>query len=61
MSLSASEVLRALSLRDLTDPSSGPHAMQLVLDHIHAAMPAPVRVVRASPIVPVADNYDRLG
>jgi phenylalanyl-tRNA synthetase alpha chain len=61
MSISVSEVIRALALRDLTDPSAGPHAMQLVLDQIHAALPAPVRVVRASPIVSIADNYDRLG
>ena len=60
-SLSSAELLRALSLRDLSDPSSGPHAMQLVLAELHAAMPAPVTVHRASPIVSVADNYDRLG
>jgi phenylalanyl-tRNA synthetase alpha chain len=61
VSISISEVIRALALRDLTDPSSGPHAMQVVLDALHAALPAPVRVVRASPIVSIADNYDRLG
>jgi len=61
MSISTPELLRALSLRDLTDPSSGPHAMQLLLDQIHHALPVPVRVHRASPIVSIADNYDRLG
>lgn len=60
-SLSASELIRALSLRDLTDPAAGPHAMQLLLAEIHAALPVPVRVHRASPIVSIADNYDRLG
>jgi phenylalanyl-tRNA synthetase alpha chain len=35
--------------------------MQLLLDQIHAALPAPVVVHRASPVVSVADNYDRLG
>ena len=59
--ISTPELLRALSLRDLTDPSQGPHAMQLLLEHIHAAMPVPVRVHRAPPIVSIADNYDRLG
>jgi len=60
-SLSTTELIRALSLRDLTDPAAGPHAMQLLLAEIHAALPVPVRVHRASPIVSVADNYDRLG
>ncbi len=59
--LSSPELVRALSLRDLTDPAGGPHAMQLLLDAIHAALPAPVLVHRASPIVSIADNYDRLG
>jgi len=35
--------------------------MQLLLAEIHAALPATVAVHRASPIVSVADNYDRLG
>lgn len=60
MALSVSELVRALSLRDLTDPAQGPHAMQLLLDAIHAALPVPVRVHRGSPIVSIADNYDRL-
>ena len=59
--LSIVELRRALAIRDLTDPSQGPHAMQLLLDEIHAALPAPIEVHRASPIVSVADNYDRLG
>jgi phenylalanyl-tRNA synthetase alpha chain len=60
-SISGAELLRALSLRDLTDPAAGPHAMQLLLAEVHAALPAPVAVHRASPIVSIADNYDRLG
>jgi phenylalanyl-tRNA synthetase alpha chain len=59
--LSTAELLRALTLRDLTDPTAGAHAMQLLLADIHAALPAPVVVHRASPIVSIADNYDRLG
>jgi phenylalanyl-tRNA synthetase alpha chain len=61
MPISTAELVRALTLRDLTDPAQGPHAMQVLLDSIHAALPAPVRVHRASPIVSIADNYDRLG
>jgi phenylalanyl-tRNA synthetase alpha chain len=60
MAISVSELSRALALRDLSDPSHGPHAMQVLLDAIHASLPAPVRVHRGSPIVSVTDNYDRL-
>lgn len=59
--LSRGELVAALSIPDLTDPGDGPHAMQLLLAAIHAALPAPVEVHRASPIVSIADNYDRLG
>jgi phenylalanyl-tRNA synthetase alpha chain len=59
--LTTAELLRALTLRDLSDPAHGPHAMQLLLAEIHARLPAPVSVHRASPIVSIADNYDRLG
>ncbi|NVB82532.1 MAG: hypothetical protein HOV81_29400 [Kofleriaceae bacterium] len=59
--ISTAELLRALSLRDLTDPSAGPHAMQLVVSAITSSLPGPVHVHRASPIVPVEDNYDALG
>jgi phenylalanyl-tRNA synthetase alpha chain len=61
ISVSTAELVRALELRDLTDPAAGPHAMQLLLDAICAALPAPVAMHRASPIVSIADNYDRLG
>jgi phenylalanyl-tRNA synthetase alpha chain len=60
MAISVHELQRALALRDLTDPAQGPHAMQLLLDAIYAALPVPVRVHRGSPIVSVTDNYDRL-
>ena len=58
--ISLAEIRRALSIRDLSDPTQGPHAMQLLLDAIHAALPVPVEIHRASPIVSVADNYDHL-
>ncbi|HEY6460467.1 MAG TPA: hypothetical protein VIY73_09960 [Polyangiaceae bacterium] len=62
--LSAEAVRRALSIRDLSDPAQGPHAVQLVVDacvsRLGGAWGCATRVHRASPIVSVADNYDRL-
>jgi phenylalanyl-tRNA synthetase alpha chain len=62
--LSADALRRALAVRDLTDPSQGPHAVQLVLDRVLSALAGEwgcrVAVERAGPIVTVADNYDRL-
>ena len=55
----------ALQLRDLSDPRSGPHAMQLIVAAVTAAVEAewrcPVHTYRASPIVTVAENYELLG
>ena len=53
----------ALTLRDLTDPAQGPHAMQHL---VTAAISAPtgsaeVHLVRTPPVVPVDDHYDQLG
>jgi phenylalanyl-tRNA synthetase alpha chain len=62
--LSAEELRRALSVRDLTDPTSGPHALQQLveaaLEALRQAWGCAVRVHRQSPIVSIADNYDRL-
>ena len=62
--LSPDALARALSLRDLADPAQGPHAMQLVVDAavraLSEAWRCAVVVHRAHPVVPVADNYDRL-
>ena len=62
--LSPEALQRALSLRDLTDPAEGRHAMQLLLDAAVTALRdtwgCPVMEERAEPIVTVADNYDRL-
>jgi phenylalanyl-tRNA synthetase alpha chain len=62
--LSADEVRRALSVRDLTDPTSGPHAMQRLieaaLEALRHAWGCEVRVHRQSPIVSIVDNYDHL-
>lgn len=62
--LSTDAVRRALSVRDLTDPAAGPHAMQRLIDDVLAALReawhCDVRLHRQSPIVSVSDNYDRL-
>lgn len=54
----------ALTLRDLSDPSAGPHAVQHVVDRLEAALTdlwgLPVRRDPGPRIVSVADNYDRL-
>ncbi|MFI9381633.1 hypothetical protein [Kutzneria sp. NPDC052558] len=63
--MTAEQVRTALSVRDLTDSNQGPHAMQLLLAEIEQAVAAwaglPVRRHRGNPVVPTADNYDRLG
>jgi phenylalanyl-tRNA synthetase alpha chain len=62
--LSAEDVRRALSVRDLTDPAAGPHAMQHLIDAaleaLRRAWGCEVRVHRQSPIVSITDNYDHL-
>jgi len=55
---------RVLSLRDLTDPAQGRHALQDLLRGILAALEelwrCPILEERASAVVTIADNYDRL-
>lgn len=63
--LSPSELNDALTTRDLSNPDGGPHAMQTllqgVIDALGSKWGVPSRIVRHSPLVSVADNYDRLG
>jgi phenylalanyl-tRNA synthetase alpha chain len=63
--LSARDLRHALELRDLSDPAQGPHAMQLLLDAVLAALSGAwgctVQLQRRRPLVSVEDNYDRLG
>ena len=63
--LPADRVRNLLSLRDLTDPAAGPHALQVAVDRVEAAVAAATGVSvhrhRPNPVVAVADNYDRLG
>src|SRR5687767_9386199 len=62
--IDSAQLCSALALRDFTDPAQGPHAMQLLLDQVVAALAArwgcAVRVHRALPVVSARDNYDRL-
>ncbi|MEC5150540.1 hypothetical protein [Cryobacterium sp. GrIS_2_6] len=63
--LSAAELTDALNLRDLSDPDQGHHAMQTLLDGVVSALAGrwgiPAETIRHSPLVAVADNYDKLG
>ena len=62
--LDADSCARALSIRDLTDETQGPHAMQLVVRSVVEALTGAWQCTamahRASPIVSIEDNYDRL-
>jgi phenylalanyl-tRNA synthetase alpha chain len=60
--LTTDELRRALSIRDLTDPAAGPHAIQLVVDRVEAAVAGTARIrrYRGDRVVTIADNYDRL-
>ncbi|MER7670173.1 hypothetical protein ABTY61_17110 [Kitasatospora sp. NPDC096128] len=63
--LSADQLARDLSVRDLSDPAAGPHALQLVLNHAVEALAehwgCEVRWYRGERTVTVEDNYDNLG
>jgi phenylalanyl-tRNA synthetase alpha chain len=56
---------RDLSVRDLSDPAAGPHAIQILVSQavegLCRAWGCEVRWCRGPRIVPVTDNYDRLG
>ncbi|MFD4642427.1 hypothetical protein ACFWN2_34320 [Lentzea sp. NPDC058436] len=54
------ELVHALNVRDLTDPAQGPHAMQLLIADLKAALDTPLEV-RHHPLVPVEHNYEHLG
>jgi phenylalanyl-tRNA synthetase alpha chain len=63
--LTAAQLARDLALTDLTDPSDGPHAIQLLVDAAVTALTSAwgceARWCRGPRIVTIADNYDRLG
>lgn len=56
---------RTIALRDLTDPGRGPHALQLLVQAAVEALArdwrVPVQLERQNPVIPIEDNYDRLG
>lgn len=55
---------QALNMRDLTNPDQGQHAMQMLMNDILAALQkawsCKSLTYRESPVVSIADNYDRL-
>jgi len=59
------QLKRDLCLRDLSEAGEGPHDIQILIDRAAAALRrawgTEVRWCRGPRIVPVADNYDRLG
>jgi phenylalanyl-tRNA synthetase alpha chain len=63
--LSPAQLQRDLGLRDLSDPAEGLHAIQLLAARAVAGLSRAwgggVRWCRGPRVVPVADNYDRLG
>lgn len=62
--LSCAQLDRDLALRDLTEPSSGPHAIQQLVDiaanTLTAAWGLPQRRCPGPRVVATADNYDNL-
>lgn len=65
--LSSAQLEHDLAIPDLSDPADGPHAIQLIAKAAAGALAnawgsrCEVRWCRGPRIVPVADNYDRLG
>ncbi len=62
--LTAEQLARDLALRDLTDATAGPHAIQQLVDMAAGALTdawgCAVRLSPGSRVVPIADNYDNL-
>jgi len=54
-----------LALRDLTDPTQGPHALQQLIELAHTALArrwnCPRQLHRGSPLVAASTHYDDLG
>jgi phenylalanyl-tRNA synthetase alpha chain len=68
--LSTEQLSRDIAIRDLSDPADGPHAIQLIAAAAVSALDAAwnrdganceVRWCRGPRVVPISDNYDRLG
>ncbi|MEP3351517.1 MAG: hypothetical protein ABJN96_16385 [Marinomonas sp.] len=63
--LTHEQLLNALSLRDLTNPKHGIHAMQQLITEAETAISSLwscyMQQINSNPIVPVYENYDALG
>ena len=63
--LTNEQLKKDLETRDLSDPTQGEHAMQIIMNEVLDALASywncPVTIYRESPIVTVEDNYDALG
>jgi phenylalanyl-tRNA synthetase alpha chain len=63
--LTPEQLIRDLALRDLTDPASGPHAIQLLIDlasnGLATAWSCQQRRAVGPRVVSIPDNYDNLG
>jgi len=63
--LSPAQLRTTLTIRDLSDPGEGPHAIQILtgraVEVLSRAWSCEVRWCAGPKVVPVADNYDRLG
>ena len=63
--LSPAQLQTTLATRDLSDPGEGQHAIQILTDRaveaLSRAWSCEVRWCPGPKVVPVADNYDRLG
>ena len=63
--LTPDQLQHDLAIRDLTDPQAGPHAIQLLVevavDALTETWACDVRRRRGPRVVPLDDNYDRLG
>jgi hypothetical protein len=63
--LDSVQLRRDLGMRDLSEPAEGPHAIQILIgravEGLCRGWDCEVRWCRGPRIVPVADNYDRLG
>jgi phenylalanyl-tRNA synthetase alpha chain len=63
--LSTSQVRRDVAIRDLTDPASGEHAVQILIDRAVGALQAKwqceVRWYRGTRVVTIEDNCNSLG
>jgi phenylalanyl-tRNA synthetase alpha chain len=63
ISMTVDALVDALTIRDLTDPAQGPHALQILVDNAVTSISdeTQIHLTRAIPVVPIEDNYDRLG